>query len=371
MWVLCEVAIAATDLAEILGTAIGLKLLFKLPLMVGILLTAGDTLIFLLVQRYGMRVLEALIFSLLAVITLCFIVELFLSKPHVGDIFMGFIPRINSESVYVAMGMLGATVMPHNFYLHSSIVQSRKFGRTPSQVERACFYNLIDSALALNIAFFVNSSILIVAAAVFYTNGIQVTELQDAHDLLEGFLNSSIAPIVFGLGLFCAGQSSTLTGTMAGQIVMEGFLRWKLKPWIRRLVTRLVAIIPAVIVIIIMGDSGTYKLLIFSQVILSLQLPFAIIPLIKFTSNQKIMGAFANRTWVIIFSWISALLIVSLNLWLVAENLFFLLTYSYTTMMLTSLLILPITIILLVLLFHLTFDFQCLWNNVKTLFQKT
>jgi len=226
----------ATDLAEVLGTAIGLQVLFKLPLIYGVLLTSADTLIFLLIQGYGIRKLELLVFFLELIIASCFVVELFLSKPVFVDVLKGFIPTIDNDSLYTATGIIGATVMPHNFYLHSSIVQSRKIGSSVKEIKEACNYNLVDSAISLNLAFLVNVSILVVASAVFFKNGTVVTELEDAYNLLEGLLNSKAASIVFGLGLFCAGQSSTLTGTMAGQIVMEGFIQIKVVSWLRRLI---------------------------------------------------------------------------------------------------------------------------------------
>jgi len=356
LWVLCELAIAATDLAEVLGTAIGLELLFGLPLLFGVIFTVGDTLIFLLVQRYGARKLELLVFLLLSIITLCFIVELFLSKPDFLEILSnGFIPIVSSESIYTAMAILGATVMPHNFYLHSSLVQTRKFARSSAQIQQACLYNLVDSAFALNIAFFVNASILIVSAATFFKRGVVVTQLEDAYSLLDGFLQSSLAPFVFGLGLFCAGQSSTLTGTLAGQIVMEGFLDMRMRPWLRRLITRSVAIVPAIIVISIMGNSGTYKLLIFSQIILSLQLPFAIVPLIRFTSNRNYMREFANTRFIKCSAWFCAAIIILLNIWMVVENLVFLLNYSFPVKMLTILLLFPSFGGLVLLLLYLAF----------------
>ncbi|RPH38040.1 iron/manganese transporter [bacterium] len=313
LWVLCEVAIAACDLAEVLGTAIGLNLLFGIPLIYGVIITGFDTMIFFLVQNFGIRRLEAFILVFVGVIGVCFSIEVFLSRPVWSEVVTGFVPRLTPESLYVAVGILGATVMPHNLYLHSALVQTRNVEQTTEGKRAACRYNLVDTAVALNAAFFVNSAILIVAAAVFYKNGVLVTEIQQAHALLAPLLGTTFASLLFAVALIAAGQSSTLTGTLAGQIVMEGFLRFKIRPVLRRLITRLIAIIPAVIVISIKGDEGSYDLLILSQVILSLQLPFAVVPLIKFTSDRSIMGSFANKAWVVILASIAALVIIGLN----------------------------------------------------------
>eukprot|EP01116_Phalansterium_solitarium_P017520 TRINITY_DN4337_c0_g1_i1.p1 TRINITY_DN4337_c0_g1~~TRINITY_DN4337_c0_g1_i1.p1 ORF type:complete len:557 (-),score=241.80 TRINITY_DN4337_c0_g1_i1:418-2088(-) len=355
LWLLCEIAIIATDLAEVIGTAIGLQLLTGLPLLAGILLTVADTLIFLVIQRYGIRKLELGVLVLLAIIGVCFIVELFLAKPVAIDVLKGFVPSLTNESVYIAMGIIGATVMPHNFYLHSSVVQSRKFGRKPEQIRQACAYNLIDIIVALNFAFFINLSILIVAGAVFYTRGLEVTELQEAHNLLEGLLDSRVAPIVFGLALFCSGQSSTLTGTMAGQIVMEGFLELRMKPWLRRLITRCFAVVPAAVVVSIMGDAGVYDLLVLSQVVLSMQLPFAIVPLIKFTSDRRIMGSFVNKIWMTLFSWAFSLVIVGLNFWVLADTVKDLIEMSLVGVITACVIVIPLMLALVGLLFWLTF----------------
>ena len=321
LFVLCEIAIAATDLAEVLGTAMGLNLLFGIPLEWAVLITGLDVFILLTIQRLGMRKMEAFIITLVATIGLCFIVEVFLSKPSVGGIASGFVPgSLGDGKLYVAIGILGATVMPHNLYLHSALVQSRAVERTPEGLKAACRYNLIDSAVALNAAFFVNAGMLIVAAATFFSRGIEVTEIQQAHALLDGLLGSRVAPIVFAVALICAGQSSTLTGTLAGQITMEGFLQFKMRPWLRRMITRSLAIVPAMIVIWVMGDSGTYELLIFSQVILSLQLPFAVIPLVKFTSSKRRMGQFATATAWTAVAWVVAAVIIVLNAKLVYDE---------------------------------------------------
>ena len=313
LWVLCEIAIAAMDLAEILGTILGLNLLFGLPLLWGALVTLFDTFLLLAIQRLGMRKMEAFIVSLISVIAGGFMVNLFLAKPDWGAAAAGLAPSLPTGSLYIILGIIGATVMPHNLYLHSSLVQTRKVSRTVDAKKRACKYNFLDSVIALNMAFFVNGAILVLAAAVFYRHGIVVTEIQQADKLLEELLGSQIAPVAFGLALLAAGQSSTLTGTLAGQIVMEGFVKIRLRPSVRRLLTRSMALLPAVIVIAISGDKGTYKLLIMSQVILSLQLPFAIVPLVHFTSDKLKMGSFANRFWVKVLAWITSIAIITLN----------------------------------------------------------
>eukprot|EP01132_Coremiostelium_polycephalum_P005827 gene5827-7251_t len=295
LWLVCEIAIASTDMAEVIGTAIGLNILFHIPLLAGVVITALDTLLFLLIQRWGIRKLEIIILVILIGIAGCLLVELFLSKPNGGEVMKGFIPTLTSESILVANGIIGATVMPHNLFLHSGVVKSRKISKDdPSAIRQASKYNLFDTLLALNFAFFVNVSILILSGTEFWKNGLEVDDLTSAHQLLGSLLGSKVAPILFGIGLLLAGQSSTITGTMAGQIVMEGFLDLKMRPWIRRLMTRLMAILPATIVILIFGSESTFDLLILSQVILSIALPFAIIPLIQFTSDRSIMGQFKN-----------------------------------------------------------------------------
>jgi len=313
LWILCEIAIAACDLAEVLGTILGLNLLFGLPLLWGALVTLFDTFLLLAIQKLGIRKMEAFILSLIGVIAGGFIVNLFLAKPDWGSAAIGLAPSLPEGSLYIIIGIIGATVMPHNLYLHSSLVQTRRVSRIADSKAQACKYNLLDSAIALNAAFFVNSAILVLAAAVFYRQGIVVTEIQQAHKLLEQLLGSQAAPIAFGLALLAAGQSSTLTGTLAGQIVMEGFVRIRLRPYLRRLVTRSIALLPAVLVISISGDQGTYKLLILSQVILSLQLPFAIVPLVHFTNDKLKMGAFASKLWVKVLAWITSAIIIMLN----------------------------------------------------------
>jgi manganese transport protein len=313
LWILCEIAIAACDLAEVLGTILGLNLLFGLPLLWGALVTLFDTFLLLAIQRLGMRKMEAFILSLITVIAGGFIVNLFLAKPDWGAAVAGLTPSLPVGSLYIILGIIGATVMPHNLYLHSALVQTRRVSRTIDAKAQACKYNFIDSAIALNAAFFVNGAILVLAAAVFYRNGIVVTEIQQAYKLLEQLLGTHAASIAFGLALLAAGQSSTLTGTLAGQIVMEGFVKIRLRPYLRRLITRSIALLPAVVVIAISGDEGTYKLLILSQVILSLQLPFAIIPLVHFTSDKLKMGSFSSKSWVKVLAWITSVVIIVLN----------------------------------------------------------
>jgi manganese transport protein len=313
LWILCEIAIAAMDLAEVLGTILGLNLLFGLPLLWGALVTLFDTFLLLAIQKYGIRKMEAFILSLISVIASGFIVNLFLAKPDWGAAAAGLAPTLPAGSLYIILGIIGATVMPHNLYLHSSLVQTRRVSRIVDSKAAACRFNLLDSAIALNAAFFVNSAILVLAAAVFYRHGIVVTEIQQADKLLEQLLGTGVAPIAFGLALLAAGQSSTLTGTLAGQIVMEGFVKIKLRPYLRRLITRVIALAPAVVVISISGDQGTYKLLILSQVILSLQLPFAIVPLVHFTSDKLKMGSFASKLWVKVLAWITSAIIIALN----------------------------------------------------------
>lgn len=321
LWVLCECAIAACDLAEVLGTAIGLNLLFGLPLIYGVIITGFDTILLLVVQHYGIRRIEGLMLVFVSTIGVCFGIEVFLARPEWGSVVGGFVPRLTAENLYVAVGILGATVMPHNLYLHSAVVQSRAVEQTDVGKRLACRFNLWDTAIALNAAFLVNSAILIVASAVFFKNGVVVTEIQQAYQLLTPLLGSTLASTLFAVALISAGQSSTLTGTLAGQIVMEGFLRFKVRPVVRRLITRSIAIVPAVIVISVKGDEGSYDLLILSQVILSLQLPFAVVPLVKFTGRRDLMGVFANRLWVRILAWCAAAVVIGLNSMLLVTTL--------------------------------------------------
>ncbi len=313
LWILCEVAIVACDLAEVLGAAIGLNLLFKIPVLWGVLITAADTLLVLWFTRLGIRVIEAFVLSLIAIIAACFAIEIFWAKPNMLEMVSGLVPHLDGSSLYVAVGILGATVMPHNLYLHSALVQTRQIGRSATEKRKACWYNFIDSTIALNGALLVNAMILILAAAVFFKRGIVVTQIQQAHQFLTPLLGTTAASMLFGAALICSGQSSTLTGTMAGQIVMEGFLQFRIQPWLRRLVTRSLAIVPAALTIFYFGDSGSFRLLILSQVILNIQLPFAVIPLVQFTSNRARMGEFVNPLWVKILAWACAAVILVLN----------------------------------------------------------
>jgi manganese transport protein len=325
LWVLCELAIAACDLAEVIGAAIALNLLFNIPLIAGVIITVLDVLILLLLQNKGFRYIEALVIMLIVTIGGCFLFEMFWAKPEIADVMKGFIPSgeivTNPTMLYIAIGILGATVMPHNLYLHSSIVQTRQFDQTELGKRQAIKYTTWDSTIALFFALFINAAILIIAAATFHTKGLtEVAEIQEAYHLLAPMLGTTAASILFGVALLAAGQNSTLTGTLAGQIVMEGFLNIRLPAWIRRLVTRLIAIIPAVIVTAIYGPSGTMDLLILSQVILSLQLSFAVIPLVKFTSDKAKMGKFANPSWMKILAWSVAVIIAGLNVTLLIQT---------------------------------------------------
>jgi manganese transport protein len=320
-WILCEIAIAACDLAEVIGSAIGLNLLFGIPLPWGIAITALDVLLILYLQNKGFRLVEALVVTLIATIAVCFLFEILISKPELAGILSGFVPRKsiieNREQLYIAIGILGATVMPHNLYLHSSVVQTRAYDESPQGKRTAVKYAFIDSTIALSFALFINASILIVAAATFHRAGqTQVAEIQDAYHLLTPLLGVAGASTVFALALLASGQSSTLTGTLAGQIVMEGFLNIRIRPWLRRLITRMIAIVPAALTAIFFGESGTARLLIFSQVVLSFQLSFAVFPLVRFTSDKVKMGAFVNPTWLKTLAYSVAILIASLNAWL-------------------------------------------------------
>ncbi|HEX5226452.1 MAG TPA: Nramp family divalent metal transporter [Bryobacteraceae bacterium] len=317
LWILSEIAIAACDLAEVLGAAIALNLLFHIPLLWGVLLTAVDTLLLLLFTRLGIRVIEAFVLALISTIAICFAIEIvWAGSPVLSDVARGVVPHLSAQTLYIAIGILGATVMPHNLYLHSALVQTRRIGKTEQEKRVACRFNLVDSTIALNGALLVNAAILILAALAFYRRGIVVTEIQQASQLLTPLMGTTFASIIFGVALLCSGQSSTLTGTMAGQIVMEGFLNIRMRPWLRRLLTRTLAIIPAALTVYLAGETGTYKLLILSQVILSLQLPFAVIPLIHFTNDKQRMGALANRIWVKAIAWLTAVVILGLNIWL-------------------------------------------------------
>lgn len=326
LWVFAEIAIAACDLAEVVGSAIALQLLFHLPLVIGVVVTSADVLLLLLLQNRGFRRLEALVITLIATIAGLFAVEIVLSRPEWGAIFTNlFVPQAsiitNGDMLYIAIGILGATVMPHNLYLHSSIVQTRDYKRTPEGKREAIRFANIDSATALMLALFVNAAILIVAAAVFHRGGHpEVAEIGDAYKLLSPMLGVGAASTMFAVALLASGQNSTITGTLAGQIVMEGFLHIKLSPWLRRLITRLLAIIPTVIVVLLYGERGTANLLILSQVILSMQLSFAVLPLVKFTSDRTRMGQFVNRAWLKYLSYTVAYFIAALNVWLLVQT---------------------------------------------------
>jgi manganese transport protein len=325
LWVLAEIAIAACDLAEVIGSAIALNLLFHIRLDVGVVITVADVLLILLLENRGFRYIEAIVLSLSATIGICFGLEILFSRPEWGSVFHYlFVPRAeiltDPGMLYIAIGILGATVMPHNLYLHSAVVQTRAFERTPEGRREAIKFCNIDSAVALTFALFVNAAILVVAASVFYRAGrFDVAEIQDAFKLISPLVGVKAAAAIFALALLASGQNSTLTGTLAGQIVMEGFLGLRLRPWLRRLVTRSVAIVPAVIVTSLMGQSGTAKLLILSQVILSMQLSFAVFPLVMFTSDRRKMGEFVNPLWIKVLAWTSAVVIASLNGWLLIQ----------------------------------------------------
>jgi manganese transport protein len=325
LWIICEIAIAACDLAEVIGSAIALNLLFGLPLIWGVCLTALDVLVVLFMQQRGFRYVEALVVALIVLIAGSFAVELWLSRPDLAAVATGFVPRLevvrNADMLYIAIGILGATVMPHNLYLHSSIVQTRKYLDTSEGKAEAIRFATIDSSFALMAALFINAAILMMAAAVFHTSGHQeVAEIGDAYKLLSPLLGTKAASILFAVALLCSGQNATLTGTLAGQIVMEGFINIRLRPWLRRLVTRLIAIVPAVIVIILYGDRGTGPLIILSQVVLSLQLSFAVFPLVMFTGDRRKMGEFVSPRWLQALAWLVAVVIAVLNTWLLWQT---------------------------------------------------
>jgi manganese transport protein len=324
LWVLCEIAICACDLAEVIGSAIALELLFKIPLVWGVCITSLDVLAVMYLQNKGFRYIEALVVTLILTIGACFLAEIIFSHPDIMSVLSGFIPRpeiiSNKEMLYLAIGILGATVMPHNLYLHSSIVQTRKYEQNAEGKSEAIKFAVLDSTLALMFALFINAAILIVSAATFHTSGHQdVAEIQDAYKLLSPTLGVGIASVVFAVALLASGQNSTLTGTLAGQIVMEGFLNLRLRPWVRRLITRLIAIVPAVICVAIYGNNGAARLIILSQVVLSLQLSFAVIPLVLFTSDRRKMGEFANPLWLKLLAWLTTAIIIVLNVKYLAD----------------------------------------------------
>ncbi len=354
LYILAEIAIAACDLAEIVGMAIGLNLLFGLPLIWGISLAALDTLLLLYLLKKGMRMMEVFIISLVFIIGISFVVEMLIVGPVYGDVVKGLIPSsLSGSALYIAIGIIGATVMPHNLYLHSSLVQTRKIDRTSTGLKNALKYNFIDTAIALNLAFFVNAAILVLAAAAFYVNGYyNVAEIQDASQLLEN-LFGSVAPTFFAIALIASGQSSTITGTLAGQIVMEGHLNIRIQPWLRRLITRLLAIVPALITIFYFGDEALGKLLVLSQVILSLQLGFAIIPLIHFNSDRKTMKEFTIKLWVKILAWISTAIIVYLNISLVVDEIQSWLAAAGSNRLFLYLFVIPVAVACFVLLVYI------------------
>lgn len=327
LWILAELAICATDLAEIIGTAIGLYLLFNIPLEWGVLLTGLDVFLVLALQRVGFRWIEAFIISLLVIIFGCFGVQMILAEPDIMGILGGFVPRpeiiTNPEMLYIALGIIGATVMPHNLYLHSSIVQTRIIGDSDAEKKSAIHFATIDSTLALMLALLVNGSILILAAATFHSSGhTEIAELGDAHNMLMPLLGTALAGTLFGVALLCCGLNSTVTATLSGQIVMEGFINIRVAPWVRRLITRGIAIVPAMIITVLYGSEGTGKLLILSQVILSLQLPFAVVPLILFTSRKSIIGNFKAPAWIIALASLTAAILITLNIKMLLDILF-------------------------------------------------
>lgn len=366
LYILAEVAIAACDLAEVIGMAIGLQLLFKIDLLTGVIITLADTFLLLFLINKGIRKMEAFIVSMIAIIGVSFFIEMLIVKPNASELVRGFIPSLpNSSALYIAIGIIGATVMPHNLYLHSSLVQTRRFNRADGGLKKAIRFNFIDSAVALNLALFVNAAILILAAAAFYKRGLHdVAEIQDAHLLLTNIFGTA-APALFAIALIAAGQSSTITGTLAGQIVMEGYLNLRIRPWLRRILTRLIAIAPAVFTIVYFGEAELGKLLILSQVILSLQLGFAIIPLIHFVSDKTKMGEFVIKPWVKILAWVAAAIIVGLNVKLVINELSGWIESAGNNAVYIYVFVLPIVIAAGVLLLYITFS--PLFKTAKTL----
>jgi len=327
LWIFCEIAIAACDLAEVIGSAIALNLLFGIPLSVGVVITVIDVFLILFLQSRGFRYIESIVGGLIFIIFASFLYEIVLSKPEILPMLEGLIPKkeivTNPSMLYIAIGILGATVMPHNLYLHSSIVQTRNYPRTTEGKKEALKFAGLDSSFSLMLAFFINAAILIISAATFHTTGNKdVADINDAYMLLTPLLGTTIASIFFGIALLASGQNSTLTGTLAGQIVMEGFLNIRLKPWVRRLITRLIAIVPALIISIKYGERGTADLLVFSQVILSMQLSFAVVPLVMFTGSKAKMGEFVNKPWLKIVAYIISAIIIILNLYLLKETIF-------------------------------------------------
>jgi manganese transport protein len=321
LWLLCELAIIACDLAEVLGSALALNLLFGIPLAWGAVITGLDVMFIIALQHYGMRKLEAVVAVMVLTIGLCLGLELVLVQPDWAEVAGGFVPRLNPANLYVAIGIIGATVMPHNLYLHSALVQTRRIDAGPRAKREAIRFNFIDTLLSLNIAFLINAAILILASATFFSRGIEVTDLRQAHELLTPLLGTSAASLAFAIALLVAGQSATITGTLAGQVVMEGFVRLRLSPVKRRLLTRSLAIVPAVTVLTLRGDQGVLELLVLSQVVLSLQLPFAMVPLIRFTSDKRIMSSFCSPPWMRQLAWTATAAICGLSIWLVMRTL--------------------------------------------------
>ena len=357
LYALAEIAIAACDLAEVVGMAIGIHLLFpSISILGGVCITVLDSFILLFLLNAGIRKLEAFVISLVGIIGVSFFIQLLIAKPDVVEISKGLIPGFTNENaLYIAIGIIGATVMPHNLYLHSSLVQTRQFERNSIEIKKAIRFNIIDSAFALNLALFVNAAILIIAATTFFNTGVEVTDIQDAHKMMAPMLGNTLAPLLFAIALIAAGQSSTITGTLAGQIIMEGYLNLRLQPWIRRLLTRLIAIVPAFLTIYFLGEDKTGDLLVLSQVILSLQLGFAIIPLIHFVSNKKKMGEFVIPLWQKIASWISVSVIVFLNCRLLWEKVNSWLLFSKHTSIIAWT-VLPFIFLCLVILLYITFE---------------
>ncbi len=356
LYILAEIAIAACDLAEVLGLAIGLNLLFHIPLLGGVTIAVFDCLILLTLMNIGIRKMEVFIIGMVVIMGGSFLIQLMMAQPDVGDIAAGFIPSIPyGTALYLTIGIIGATVMPHNLYLHSSLVQTRKIERSVLGMKKAIKFNIIDTAIALNLALFVNAAILILAASVFFTRGMHdIADITDAHKLLEPLLGSSLAPILFAVALIASGQSSTITGTLAGQIIMEGYLNLRITPWLRRLITRMLAVVPAFLVLWYYGEESTGSLLILSQVILSMQLGFAVIPLIHFVSDKNKMGEFAIGFWLKLASWVSALVIVTLNVKLVSEEIISLMT-DYNNAWWIYVFVFPVAIIAAILLLYITF----------------
>lgn len=370
LYALAEIAIAACDLAEVVGMAIGIHLLFpSVSILGGVCITVLDSFILLFLLNAGIKKLEAFIISLVAIIGVSFFIQLLIAKPDIIEISKGLIPSFtNQNALYIAIGIIGATVMPHNLYLHSSLVQTRRFERTPVEIRKAIRFNIIDSAIALNLALFVNASILIIAATTFFNTGVEVSQIQDAHKMMAPMIGSWLAPLLFAIALIAAGQSSTITGTLAGQVIMEGYLNLRLQPWIRRLLTRLIAIVPAFLTIYFLGENSTGDLLILSQVILSLQLGFAIIPLIHFVSNKAKMGEFVIPLWQKIASWLSVTVIVLLNCQMLITKLQEWLHTSQHDVII-GLTVIPFMIFCLIVLLYITFQPLFKKQHTETLHQ--